>query len=288
MIVPRLHEIDWQKRSVAVQRSRDKVRRWCGNSAVPDKSRTRAEFLRRSFPSTASAMNGFQLRMPTCTGMPSSRSRSWPCFRVISRERRAANQSITMLHLFDNMRRQRTASGDLQQEFRHFLDGIGAAVGEQQDGTRFGFGGGHHRVLLYSPLPVVIPREARDLHFRLTNYRFLVAALLGMTRGLRLFKLPQEFCQRFHVLDRSLRQNAVAKIKDVSRPPCRAAQNILRPRFQFLPIREQQHRIQISLNRTFEAKLRQPSSSGMRQSRPITSAPVSCIEGSRVALSVPK
>ena len=54
--------------------------------------------------------------------------------------------------------------------------------------------------------------------------------------------------QIFHILDGSLRQNAVAKIKDVAGASGGAAQNIFRSRLQLFPVGEQQHRIEIALH----------------------------------------
>ena len=95
--------------------------------------------------------------------------------------------------------------------------------------------------------------------------------------------------QVLHVLDRGFGQDAVAEIEDVAGTSGGAAKNVFRARFQFFPVGEQQYGIEISLHGGTVIEMRcQPSSSGMRQSRPITSAPVSFIAGRSVALSVPK
>ena len=49
-------------------------------------------------------------------------------------QRRASDQTVTMLHFFDNGSRHRAATGDLPQEFRDILDAIRAAMGKKKDG----------------------------------------------------------------------------------------------------------------------------------------------------------
>src|SRR5260370_12401290 len=51
-----------------------------------------------------------------------------------------------------------------------------------------------------------------------------------------------------HVLDRGLGQDAVAQIEDVAVAAARELKNMLGARFQLLPIREEQDRVQISLD----------------------------------------
>ena len=45
----------------------------------------------------------------------------------------------------------------------------------------------------------------------------------------------------------------MTQVKDVSRTSARAAQNCFGPRLQLLPVRKEQHRIEVSLHRAFEA-----------------------------------
>ena len=63
------------------------------------------------------------------------------------------------------------------------------------------------------------------------------------------------FGQRFHILDWSFGQDAVTQIENVSGTPGGAAQNIFGARLQFLPIREEQDRIEISLHGAFEVEI---------------------------------
>jgi len=65
-------------------------------------------------------------------------------------------------------------------------------------------------------------------------------------------------------------------------------QNIFGARLQFLPICEQQNRIEIALHGAFGTEAPPAIVERNAQSSPITSAPVSRIEGRSVALSVPK
>ena len=83
---------------------------------------------------TASAMNGFQLRMPTKTG-------SLQCLRKLvglekspAGERREADQRITVADFFDDVRRERAAAGDVTEEFWNLIGIVGTAVGEQKHG----------------------------------------------------------------------------------------------------------------------------------------------------------
>lgn len=71
-------------------------------------------------------------------------------------------------------------------------------------------------------------------------------------------------------------------------PPVGQAKNVLGALLQFPPRSKEEHWIEIALHRALMSDRVEPSSSGMRQSSPMTSAPVSDIEGSKVALSVPK
>ena len=85
--------------------------------------------------------------------------------------------------------------------------------------------------------------------------------------GLRLpasgFRLPagrswriflHEAREVLHIVDRSFGQNAVAEIEDVAGASGGALQNIFRARFQFFPVGEQQHGIEIALHRAFDAR----------------------------------
>ena len=63
--------------------------------------------------------------------------------------------------------------------------------------------------------------------------------------------LADEIAQRFHIFHRSFGKDAVAEIEDVAGASGGLAQNIFGPRFKFLPVREQKHRIEIALHRAF-------------------------------------
>ena len=95
--------------------------------------------------------------------------------------------------------------------------------------------------------------------------------------------------QRLHVLDRRMRQNSVAQIKDVARAAVRQAKNVFGALLQLPPTGKQQYRIEIALHRVIDIP---PSASPHRaecasQARSLP-RPVSAMEGSSVALSVPK
>ena len=55
-------------------------------------------------------------------------------------ERRMPNQPVSMLYFLHHLIRQGPAAGDLKKKFRYFIDGIRAAVGQQQDGAVLEFG----------------------------------------------------------------------------------------------------------------------------------------------------
>ena len=77
------------------------------------------------------------------------------------------------------------------------------------------------------------------------------------------------------------------QIKNMPGTSAGAPQNILGACPDVSPIGKEQDRTQVSLQAPL-TQARQPEYSGVRQSKPITSAPDSFIEGRSVALSVPK
>ena len=91
-------------------------------------------------------------------------------------------------------------------------------------------------------------------------------------------------CQRFHIFDWGFRQNAMTEIKNVSGTPGGATQNRLKratsSSFQSANSRTGS-RLPHPARHNQKPRLRQPSSSGMRQSSPITSAPVSRIDAQK-------
>jgi hypothetical protein len=44
------------------------------------------------------------------------------------------DESITMFDFLDDLRGELASAGDLEKKFRDVVDGIGAAMGQQQDG----------------------------------------------------------------------------------------------------------------------------------------------------------
>src|ERR1039457_725559 len=72
--------------------------------------------------------------------------------------------------------------------------------------------------------------------------------------------------ERFHVVHRSFGKNAVAEIKDVARASGGLAQNIFGSRFEFFPIGEEQHRIEIALDGAFETEA---PPSGVERNTPV-------------------
>jgi hypothetical protein len=54
-----------------------------------------------------------------------------------------ADEGIAVLDFLDDLRRDGTASGDVAHELRDVIDGVGRAVGEQEDG---GLEGGGHEL----------------------------------------------------------------------------------------------------------------------------------------------
>src|SRR5208337_150604 len=66
--------------------------------------------------------------------------------------------------------------------------------------------------------------------------------------------LADEIAERFHIVHRSFRKNAVAEIEDVAGASAGLAQNVLGPRSKFLPIGEEEHRIEIALHCAFETE----------------------------------
>src|SRR5215469_393333 len=72
------------------------------------------------------------------------------------------------------------------------------------------------------------------------------AALLRHGVGRRF--LLHEPGQRFHVIDRGFRQNAVTKVKDVARASGGATKNIVSTQFHLFPPGKQEHGIKIPLH----------------------------------------
>src|SRR5580698_1342050 len=138
-------------------------------------------------------------------------------------QRRAADQAITVLDLFDDLWRQSAASGHTQKKFRDLVDRIRAAMGQEQDGSSRGIGG--------------------LLHVKTLNHK----GHKGSQRK-SLGILLHELRQGFHVFYRGFRQDAVSQIKDVSGAATSAAKNVFSARFQFGPAGKEQHRIEIALH----------------------------------------
>src|SRR5271157_236031 len=66
--------------------------------------------------------------------------------------------------------------------------------------------------------------------------------------------LADVIAERFHVVHRSFWKDAVAQIEDVAGASSGLAQNVFGARLEFLPIGEEQHRIEIALHGAFEAE----------------------------------
>ena len=64
--------------------------------------------------------------------------------------------------------------------------------------------------------------------------------------------LADEIAERLYVVHRSFGKNAVAEIEDVAGASGGLAQNIFGPLFEFFPIGEEQHGIEIALHGAFE------------------------------------
>ena len=63
-----------------------------------------------------------------------------------------------------------------------------------------------------------------------------------------------QFAKCLNVLHRRLRQDPMSKIKNMPGSSASLTQNILGARLEFLPLREQQHRIKIPLHRAAVAQ----------------------------------
>jgi hypothetical protein len=55
-----------------------------------------------------------------------------------------SNEQVTMLHFFDDLRRNGAASSHVTKKFRNVFDGFGRPVGEEKDRRCLGFVGGGH------------------------------------------------------------------------------------------------------------------------------------------------
>src|SRR5215216_2147849 len=100
--------------------------------------------------------------------------------------------------------------------------------------------------------------------------------------------LAHAFGEPDRVVEWSAREKAVAKVEDVTRPRSGTTEYVERFRLEHIARREQRHRVQIALNGEMVPHARPPSSSGVRQSRPMTVAPAVRMAGSSVAVVTPK
>ena len=89
-------------------------------------------------------------------------------------------------------------------------------------------------------------------------------------------------------LERRTRQHAVAEIEDVPGPAARASQHVVGAGEQAIDGAEQQRRIEIALDAAVGADESQASSSGSRQSMPITSPPASARSRRIAVVPTPK
>ena len=95
--------------------------------------------------------------------------------------------------------------------------------------------------------------------------------------------------ERLDVLDRRRRQDAVAEIEDVAGPSAGAAQHVVGRGEQAIERAEQQRRIEVALDARGRGRSRaQASSSGIRQSTPMTSPPASRSSARIAAVPTPK
>ena len=144
-----------------------------------------------------SAINGFQLRIPTYTGSFNSSASNSPCRKREGCQRRPPDQPVAMLHFLNHFRWDGPAAGNLVQKFRDFIHRIGTAMSQQQNRISF---------------------SCRQLQ---------PPSNLG-----RIFL--HKLRQRLDVLHRRLRQNAMSQIKNMPRPSAGAPQNLL-PRSPLFP-----------------------------------------------------
>ena len=70
-------------------------------------------------------MNGFQLRMPTYTGNAQFARQKFCLLQRQFGQRRAANQTIAMLHFLHHWLRKRPPTGYPQEKVRHLFDESG-------------------------------------------------------------------------------------------------------------------------------------------------------------------
>ena len=158
--------------------------------------------------------------------------------------------------LLRRLRQAMAARRSLQKESRNLLCGVRAAVGEQQ-----------HSIA------------------RIMTLRFHAFCSVKTSPS-----IPARRETKLYIFDRSFRQDSVAQIKDVAGPAHDLDSKCLERQTALASNRRTGQP-----DRDFPARRRgprvppRPSSSGMRQSRPMTSAPVSCMadeQGGRVGSKV--
>src|SRR5664279_2898081 len=165
-------------------------------------------------------------------------------------QRRAANQRVAMLHLAHYGLRHGPAARDVQQELGNVLHPLRTAVSDEQ-----------HCRLAHSILAGLAAVKLNSCTNCARSFT-LVTGVCGKMPWPRLKMCPGRPSARRRMCSaRRFSSGHDANSVTGSRLPCTACAC---------------------------PTVRQPSSRGIRQSRPMTSAPVSAMDGSKVALSVPK
>ena len=228
----------------------------CGAIGMPI---TRVDACRGRVRRAASLMNGFQLRMPTATGMsgPSLRAqRRRLRLGDVGQRRSSADRAVVLAHLVHELVGRRPPAAHQRQILRHLVQRGRSAVRHQENAdaghravSRVRSGAGFRvrsfmaagfRVRLELRTPNAEPRTTNPAPRTLNRFGSCVSSCSRV-----LMHVARE---RLHVLDRRRRQDAVTEVEDVARRVRRARQDFVGRGEHAIERAEQQRRIEIALD----------------------------------------
>ena len=202
--------------------------------------------------------------------------------REVGQRRAPADRVVVVPHLLDELGRRRPSAANEPQIFRHLVERRRRAVGHQENG------GIHAEVQWLEARRFKRLESRRSAALRRSLQRSIFRTNLdprtsraseprpSYSRLLRLLmNVPRD---GLDVFDRRHRQDAVAEVEDVAGPAAGALEHFVGRGEDAIERREQQRRIEIALDARDRSRCAShASSSGVRQSAPITSPPASRI-----------
>ena len=133
MVVPGVDEFHCKRRA-AFNTQRGTIESHAGARVLWSQANHDGAFIPSDFIALiVSAINGFQLRMPTYTGSFSSCREQIALLQGDLSQRRPTNQTIAMPHLLNYLGAGPAPAGDVAQEFRNIVHRIRTSVSQQQN-----------------------------------------------------------------------------------------------------------------------------------------------------------